>query len=107
MCGAAPRHSRCLRGRSDWSWPGASHESRLELHAVRFSRHRLMRGSTLPPRRPPRLKTTPGFGMAIGPRWQHAAVTTVTAFAGLSVVGTLWGILAPLAPVLGLFFGGW
>lgn len=43
----------------------------------------------------------------INPGWQRLALVGVCASAALFVASSVWHILEQLAPVLGLFFGGW
>ena len=45
--------------------------------------------------------------MAVSPRWQWIAVLAICASAALFVGSSLWQMLGLVAPVLGLFFGGW
>jgi predicted PurR-regulated permease PerM len=52
----------------------------------------------------PRISTG---GVLLGVAWQRAAVVAVCASAALFVTSALWQMLSMLAPVLGVFFGGW
>jgi predicted PurR-regulated permease PerM len=45
--------------------------------------------------------------MAVSPRWQRITVFAICASAALFVGSSLWQMLGLVAPVLGLFFGGW
>ena len=44
---------------------------------------------------------------AVSPNWQRLALLGVCASAGVFLAGYAWQVVGVLAPVLGLFFGGW
>jgi predicted PurR-regulated permease PerM len=44
---------------------------------------------------------------AVSPNWQRLAIFGVCGSAGVFLAGSAWQVVGVLAPVLGLFFGGW